>query len=53
MKLVTDKLYPDPPDDIDDDDYLRIYIRRDFLLKDAIREGKKKKFTTHKRIKVS
>ena len=35
-----------------DDDFLRLEIRRNYVLKDALREAKKKKFNPEKLIKV-
>ena len=37
---------------IDEDDFLRLEIRRNYVLKDALREAKKKKFNPEKLIKV-
>ena len=48
MELITRNLSPGD----DDDNVLRIDIRRNFVLKDALREGRKKKFSTHKHLKV-
>ena len=48
MELVTKELSPK-----DDDDGLYIDIRRNFVLQDALREGRKKKFTSGKHLKVT
>lgn len=48
MKLVARKLSPGD----DDDNVLRIDVRRNCVLKDALREEKNKKFNTHKHLKV-
>ena len=45
MRLVTKEICPE-------DEALDINVRRDFVVHDAIREGKKKKFTTTKKLKV-
>ena len=40
------------PSDDDEDGVLAITVRRKFLLEDALREGRKKKFNPHKHLKV-
>ena len=35
------------------EDVLEIDVRRNFILQDALREGRKKKFSTHKLLKVN
>ena len=49
MELVARKLSPRD----DDDNILHIDIRRDFVLKDALHEGRKRKFNTNKQLEVS
>lgn len=49
MKLITKELCPVAEDEA----VLHIDVRRKFVLQDALREGRKNKFTTKKDLKVS